>query len=104
MQPLTLQLVLFPQVIEALKAPRVLESQLVVEVPEQEGHEDDEESDGRQEAQHLWRDWEEEHTQTQVAAVKYQPQNTYILENKLDHGFTYFPKMLYYSFNLSEKC
>lgn len=53
----TLQLGFLPEVIKALKAPWVLECQLVVEVPEQEGHENDEESDGSQKPQHLWRDW-----------------------------------------------
>lgn len=52
----TLQLGLFPEVIEALEAPRVLQRQLVAKVPEKERHEDDEESDGGQKAQHLWRD------------------------------------------------
>lgn len=52
----TLQLRLFPEVVKALKAARVLECQLVAKVPEEEGHEDDEESDGSQKAQHLWRD------------------------------------------------
>lgn len=54
----TLQLRLFPEVVKALEAPRVLECQLVAKVPEEEGHEDDEESDGSQKAQHLWRDWD----------------------------------------------
>lgn len=54
----TLQLGLFPEVVKALKAARVLECQLVAKVPEEEGHEDDEESDGSQKAQHLWRDWD----------------------------------------------
>lgn len=52
----TLQLGLFPEVIEALEAPRVLQRQLVAKVPEEERHEDDEEADGGQKAQHLWRD------------------------------------------------
>lgn len=52
---LTLQLGVFPEVIKALKAPRVLEGQLVVEEPEEESHEDDEERDGCQKPQHLWR-------------------------------------------------
>lgn len=52
----TLQLRLLPEVIKALEAPRVLQCQLVAKVPEDERHEDDEESDGGQKAQHLWRD------------------------------------------------
>lgn len=57
---LTLRLVFLPEVIEALKARWALQSQLAVEVPEQEGDEDDEESDGGQKPQHLWRDWDAE--------------------------------------------
>lgn len=59
---LTRWLRLFPAVIKALKAPWVLQSQLVVQVPEQQGHEDDEESNGSQKAQHLWRDWKNRRT------------------------------------------
>lgn len=57
---LTWWLGLFPEVIKALKAPWVLQSQLVIKVPEQQGHEDDEESNGSQKPQHLRRDWNTE--------------------------------------------
>lgn len=63
---LTWRLSLFPEVIEALKAPWVLQSQLVIKVPEQQGHEDDEESNGSQKPQHLRRDW---NTQGRVQAA-----------------------------------
>lgn len=53
---LTRQLGLFPEVVKALEAPWVFQSQLVIKVPEEQGHEDDEESDGSQEPQHLRRD------------------------------------------------
>lgn len=53
---ITWQFGLFPEVIKALKAPWVFKSQLVVEVPEEQGHEDDEEPDGSQKPQHLRRD------------------------------------------------
>lgn len=54
----TLQLCAFPEVIKALKAPQVFKRKLVVEVPKEKGHEDDEESDGGQKPQHLWRNWD----------------------------------------------
>lgn len=59
---LTRQLGLFPEVLKALKAPWAFQSQLVIKVPEEQGHEDDEESDGGQKPQHLRRDWNTEGT------------------------------------------
>lgn len=64
----TLQLRFLPEVIKALEAARVLQCQLVAKVPEEECHEDDEESNGGQKAQHLWRDWD---TEAQVTEVYY---------------------------------